>query len=378
MASGLVRRSLAWVLSLLVAASGCVGSTENATLEEGLEASASNAPDASAAPDPGARPGWTHGDWWEFQVKVDFGFGTLFDDTNRIVVTRADLEGYEVASSGRELGTIDAFFDDFFVGPLDLDINGLLGPDRVPFRMFEWPLSQGKTWESQFMENPTDGEPRAAKMLFTASAADSVRDPKGNGPGYDIEGESTGGFTLKYSYSPRVKWIAGLEKKDPSGRVLLSMKLVAYGSSYEGVFHQVTMKRLYERFILMPYFVFVPGTSPVPPADQVSVIEDFTFLLEVVGLFTFGVPANGSQPAIPGAGAFGVEVLYPDQTHREFTVSGTGDQFKISIEEYEPYKKGTYTVGYAGAGLGGFFVGYYAFTDVIVEFTTESHAHHGG
>lgn len=375
------RRAISWGSAVFLIGSalfsGCTGTEGVASLDLPSDAAVSMTPAAETS-DPGVRPNWTHGDWWEFQVEVDFGFGTLFDDTNRIVVTRANLEGYDVASSGRELGVIDAFFDDFFIGPLDLDLNGLLGQERRAFRMFDWPLSQGKTWQADFTETEVRGQPRPAKMLFTASLQESVKDPKGDGPGFVVEGLSTGGFIVKFVYSPQVKWITELERKDPSGRVILSMKLVTYGTSYQGVFHQVSMKRLFERIILMPYFVFVPGTSPVPPADQVNVREDFTFLLEVVGLFTFGLAANGSQPAVPGAGAFGIGIVYPDQTHREYSMSGTGDQFKIFIEDYEPYQKGPYTIAYAGAGLGGYFVGYYAFTDVIVEFTAESHAQHGG
>lgn len=331
------------------------------------------APDVGDPTDPGARPTWKHGDWFEFEVIFDNTY-VAFDTRDRVVVNRADETGYELGAGNRDLGVIDSHFDDFFVGTIDADLNAKLGADEKQYTMFQWPLSPGKAWPSPLPTDPFTGA--TDDVTFTATPLAKVKDPRGEGPGFAIDGVSTLGYTFHYVYSARVKWITEFSKIAPDGRLALSLTLKDAGSNYEGVFHLVTKETLFERVIIWPFFVFFPEASPVPPADTVTINEDFTFVQEIVAAFTFDVPANGSQPAVPGAGAFHVQIQYPDNTPRYMSHAGTGTSGRIELSDLEPYPKGAYVISYGGSGIGGTYVAYHGFNDEIVEFGKMSHEGH--
>lgn len=323
--------------------------------------------------DPGTRPTWKHGDWFEFEVIFDNTY-VAFDTRDRVVVNTAGTEGYELGAGNRDLGIIDSHFDDFFVGALDADLNARLGEDHQAYTMFQWPLAAGKTWPSALPTDPFTGQ--TDTITFTATALGKVKDPRGEGPGFEVNGVSTLGYTFQYVYSARTHWITEFTKVAPDGRIALSLSLKDAGSNYEGVFHLVTKTTLFERTIIWPFFVFAPELGPAPPADTLAINEDYTFVQEIIAAFTFDVPANGTQPAVPGGGAFHVQIQYPDNTPRYMSHVGTGNSGKIELSDLEPYPKGTYVLSYAGSGIGGMYVAYHGFHDEIVEFGKASHEGH--
>ena len=130
-----------------LAFAGCVEGPEAAApLGEPVASDGSTLGNATSS-DPGARPAWTHGDWFEFEVVFDNTY-VQFETRDRVVVNRADETGYELGAGNRDLGVIDAHFDDFFVGQLDADLNAVRGTEAAQYRMFDWPRAAGKAWEA--------------------------------------------------------------------------------------------------------------------------------------------------------------------------------------------------------------------------------------
>ena len=361
-------------LSLTVFA-GCAAPPEALVEGDDADPGETNVPAAQdvSTGDPGARPTWKHGDWFEFEVVFDNTY-VSFDTRDRVVVNRADEAGYELGAGNRDLGVIDSHFDDFFVGSIDADLNAKLGADAQAYTMFQWPLAAGKAWSSKLPTDRFTGQ--TDDITFTATPLSKVKDPRGEGPGFEISGVSTLGYDYHYVYSARTKWITAFTKVAPDGTIALSLNLKDSGSNYEGVFHLVTKKTLFERVIIWPFFVFAPELAPVPPADTLAISEDFTFVQEIVAAFTFDVPANGTQPAVPGGGAFHIQIQYPDNTPRYMSHVGTGNSGRIELNDLEPYPKGNYVLTYSGSGIGGMYVAYHGFIDEIVEFGKRSHEGH--
>ncbi|HEX9816367.1 MAG TPA: hypothetical protein VGB18_05255, partial [Candidatus Thermoplasmatota archaeon] len=275
------RAPVALALLLTSAFAGCAADPEALANVDATDAAAADAaaPSAGTASDPGERPTWKHGDWFEFEVVFDNTY-VAFETRDRVVVNRADETGYQLGAGNRDLGVIDTHFDDFFVGSIDADLNAKLGEDEQQYTMFQWPLGAGTTWQSALPTDPfTD---QTDDITFTATPIAKVKDPRGDGPGFAIDGVSTLGYTFHFVYSARIKWITEFTKTAPDGRHALALTLKDAGSSYEGVFHLVTKKTLFERTIIWPFFVFVPEFAPVPPADTLTISEEFTFVQEIV------------------------------------------------------------------------------------------------
>lgn len=361
-------------LLLLSPFAGCVDEPEALANVDTAPADEPDGPSSGVAPgEPGARPRWTHGQWFQFDVRSDNVY-VQFETVDRVVVNRADESGYQLGAGNRDLGVIDSHFDDFFVGDLDADLNANLGDPAMFFRMFDWPLTPGKAWTTDLPMDPFSGQ--ADRVTVTATSLPKVKDPRGEGPGFEIHGVSNLGYNFHYTYSPRIQWITEFTKSAPDGRVALHLLLQDAGKDYEGVFHLVTKKTLHERFILWPFFVFEPALGPVPPVDTVTIGEDFTFVQEILAAFTFDVPQNGTQPAVQGAGAFHFQIQYPDNEPRSVSHVGTGNSAKVEITDLEPYAKGLYSVTYSGAGIGGMYAAYHGFHDEVVTFGTQSHVGH--
>lgn len=256
-----MRATLGLGLAVLMGAfSGCVGEASGRLDTPLLPDASLPTSGAAPAPEPGARPNWTHGDWFEFEVKLDNAF-VVMETQERLVVARADGNGYTLGAGNRDLGVIDAHLDDFFVGDLDLDLNAVL-LEGAKWHMFDWPLEDGKGWESEVWSDPFTMGPETIR--FVATKQDLVVDPRGEGPGFFVEGRTELGYAIQYTYSSRIGWITEYAKQDAAGKTVLSLKLMDKGSNYEGVFHVVSKEDLLLRIVVIPFGALDPAFAPGP------------------------------------------------------------------------------------------------------------------
>lgn len=358
------------VLLLSAGLAGCIGGDDDeidaATTETpdtigGTVDTLTPGEDDAPAPEPGALPAWTHGDWWTYDLRFDPGFGELLSGPTTVVVHRTGTD-YGVAAVDRNAAIVDAHFDMFLVGTVDLSLNP---PDADAFQMFDFPLEDGKTWSTSFDYFGTQHP-----LTMTATAIDNAGDPAGATPGFRITGEGEGGVRVEYVYSPLSKWVTSLtmEAVDFNGEPFTMMELTLQesGANFQGTFVLLEMTPIYQRF-LVP-IAPDPALQPVPPVDTITVADGFTFVQRVVGVFPF------SFEGLPPVGAQVVGLVDPAGAPTPYLYTGGDDM--LAIEYDEPAVAGDWHVAYAGHGTLAAFVGFWGFTETIVAFDQSSHAHH--
>lgn len=215
-------------------------------------------PEESAEPS----PSWNIGDWWQYQIEGTVPTtwmdpqGTLSDavettghmpefqvetsaefvavpslplDSNysmqdkpqRILSDDPELEflgwfGLPLSADWFiEEGTASAPKFDYWQPHQDAGVS----PPLHGTRFFDWPLTEGKQWNTNFMY--TDLEITAQKL----------------DEGYVIEATSGDTTAMRYHYDPRVKWFSWIEILGPSGEVVLNATLLDHGIDYAGSVH---------------------------------------------------------------------------------------------------------------------------------------------
>ncbi|MGQ0534503.1 MAG: hypothetical protein ACT4PT_00320 [Methanobacteriota archaeon] len=384
------------LLAVLLPFAGCIGSGDDTSVAPSTTPAVAPptstvttpasgllpAPGGSEAPtEPGALPSWQHGDWWEYEVVFDAGFGPLLAAPVKVVVYEVSEKGYKVAAAERNAGVLDQYFDTFFVGDVGADLNGAIAGG--PFKMFDFPLADGKSWPAS-ISSFIDGEASTVEFTLTAMAVPDAGDPAGKSPGFHINGTAYFplsdlpslerpdlNVTFEYVYSPLSRWVTSfrIDSVDFNGDPFTSMdmKLKSRGASYEGTFRVITLETIHEN-ILIPILP-VPEFQPIPPVETVEVPDGFTFVQRVVGLFGFAVGP------VPAASAQHLELFDPDNARTEFTKIGDGIDLQVLTDE--PPVTGAWRYAYAGHGTGGAFVGFYGFHEEVVQFTAASHEFHG-
>lgn len=352
------------VLLLTGTLAGCIGGDEAPSTgdDPDLETSSGEAPEEARSNETtptGAAPNWTHGDWWTYDINFDLGFGTILDEETTLVLHDVQ-DGLDVAAADRPAAIVDQYFDLFAVGELDAQLNPT---SQEGFQMFSFPLEDGKTWETQ-VSTPNG----TSELTLTAERVEDAGDPAGSTPGYLVHGENDDDISLTYTYSPKAGWVTSFELVAPSfdgePRPVTQMELTDHGAAYEGTFVILEMEDLYFRQALAAPF---PNGGTVPPQDTVTVPDGFTFVQRIVGIFSFDVVG-------PTSGVERIDLEAPDGGSETYQQMGEGDLFEILTDE--PPVEGDWQVRYAGAGTAVMIVGFFGFTETIVEFTTESHAHH--
>ncbi len=353
---------LAAILVFAAPMAGCIGQDDDAPVEpasstdtstvDSAASGASDLVDGQDEPAPGAAPQWTHGDHWTYNINFDLGFGELLGDQTTLVL-HATQGGYSVAAADRNAAIVDQYFDQFFVGQLDTDLNPV--DQDGGFQMFDFPLEDGKTWTTQVTT-----QNGSADLAMTVS--------KGPGATFEIVGEADGA-SVAYTYSPQAQWITSytFTATDFNGeqRPLLQMELMDNGANFTGTFTVLDMEEIYFR---SAFGAPVPQGGTVPPVDTINVPEGYTFVQRIVAIFGFDFGP-------PTAGAHRVDMTDPEGQQSTFQQVGGGQLVEILTDE--PPVTGDWQVSYAGLGSNVAVVFFAGFTEEIVEFTSESHAHHG-
>lgn len=331
---------------------------------------------APPAPGPGDRPSWTHGDWWEYDITFDLGFGSPFLEGPSKIVVYDTSNGYKVAAGDRNAAIVDQYFDFFFVGSLTADLGTTI--EGTEFRMFEFPLTDGKTWSARYS---FFGEVVDLKMA--ATEVPDAGDPAGPTPGFMVVGTSEAGWTFEYVYSPVSKWVTSFKASgSPFGGdpiEILAVKLRENGANYQGTFRVLEMDDLYFRFVV-PIAALDPASADpallgIPPADVVNVPDGFTFVQRIVFEQVFAIQLDPRVPAA-AAGAVIVELLDPSGKKEDYMQTSEGIKFSVVTDE--PPVTGDWKVAYAVPGTSVAVAGFFAFKEQVVEFTQASHEQHQG
>lgn len=168
-----------------------------------------------------------------------------------------------------------------WMGDLDADLNPL-GSDGTPYwKLFDWPLKDGKSWT--FDDDPA--------VEVTAERA-SIPGPGGPREGIRIQGGSEN-LDLTYTYDPDVGYLTTFQE-DWRGTRVLDLRLVEVARSEEWIWGEVGEEA--------STCGDPTGTSPPPPASTLDVPSEADAVFATAGSIGDGTtsvtppPTNGSEP----------------------------------------------------------------------------------
>ena len=179
---------------------------------------------------------WDKGNWWAYDA-------TFHQDKTyaiALVVHKGDASGFRLGSN-----ISSGFFGLPFSGNVTPELNPEIGGKVWP--MFQFPLSDGKSWEYHLFGYDA-----------TTTAYAAIVDVPGVGPqpGFRLEASSYGQVFAKYDYAPSVGWFTRLELIEPTDRKqVLDVRLKDFGVTYgQGYFVETVIKRVH-----VEYPTAVPG-----------------------------------------------------------------------------------------------------------------------
>jgi hypothetical protein len=304
------------------------------------------------------KPNLTVGRWWDVRLAIDYGNGFLIDLLGKIVVSGTNTSGFRVGSDNPDFGILDAYFDSFYVGSLDDELNPRIAGHTV--RFFDWPLRAGQTWTTKI---PRQGFGTAGGVLddveFNVTAFEEDTTPFA--PRLRVQGLTSYGETIDFDYSARTGWMTYFRMVNATtGQVVVALDFRDSGPDYRGPVHHLARTILHQTVRITP--PFDPSLAPVPPTERVEVPDGFTSIEEIKALFTFPIVAAGG-------GEVAVVVSLPNGTTHRTLHTGAGDvgQGTFNRTVNTGSLAGTWTVTIAPAATGGAFVGLYGFKDETVE-----------
>lgn len=164
------------------------------------------------------RPVWREG----------FAWGVFFERSNTgcaFVVGEASDDGYHqgvACRNAEQLAVEDAIYSHEFMGRFDADLAGVANDeDDEPTRWFDWPLVDGKTWETQL---------EGYDVEVVATAVDAVEGPLGAERGFELVMTLEGETLAAYNFVPSVAWWSEL-RYPKSG---WSMRITSFERQFEG------------------------------------------------------------------------------------------------------------------------------------------------
>ncbi len=349
------------IVMTAVALSGC---TDPAPVPESVEETDGIEVDPDTGQELFVKPRWAPGLWWDIHLAIDYGNGFLGDFDGRLIVSEQVAEGFRVGSTEQIMGIWDTYFDSFYVGRFDGNLNPYIQDTLV--ELYRWPLAENATWTTPFPAQGFDGFSGRVDDL-TLNVTRFPEDEGKWGPRLRIQGATDHGESLDYDYAPSTGWMTYFRMLNTTtGRVIVSVDFKGAGEAAEGEIHHVTSEFLHGTFKMTP--PFNPSYAPVPPVEGFSVAEGFDWVEEILFLFTYPVPDLNEQDVF-GAGEVVVEIVRPDGDVNQTAHTGAGETYASRFERYVvPIDyTGDWKVSIAPAGTGGAFVGIFGFRD---EMTT--------
>ena len=305
------------VAFILMAAGGAFvlgAAVDPAAGDNGLTRASATAPRLPALSAEDAEDGidapaaWRVGDAWQLL----FGGGRV---PCVAVVVAADDEGYEQAfrcPEGAVLAVQDARYDIAHLGEFTRDLEGHFAGEAV--RFFDWPLTDGKTWELEAYGNEYE---------VTARFVPDIEGPFGPEPGYLMVAELDGGSEpqFAYNYVPSVGWWTMFEAL--SGE-FNSFAVVGFERDWHGSAWTASANtRVDQRSTMVPPtgssfdvsenddLVLVVGTTAGMHRAEVELTDgngDDVYTETLDGTTSFGSVSFGTEvPATPGRWSLSLE-----------------------------------------------------------------------
>lgn len=354
------RVSVVAALILTVAFAGCAG--ETAPIVPAVESSidpkliAGDGRDLRTqlqATDEIALPDWKIGD--SFGHHVFFEGGPQDGLHLSTIVVEDQGASWLVATDDKQTAKLEAAYDLPILGSLskkDLSSTGF----GVEWRMYDFPLKNGKTWSRDVTTQDEQGNPQTVQVNYEVAFNGAIATPDGSRPGFDITGRTDGGVLFFYDFVPDIKWYAhfyeynlATDAPDDYNFHVMSM---GHDSGWTGTYYVDTSAPLMEVFGGMGIDPDAPTQPflPTEPHDTFTVAAGATYIVGFAGAFAI-------------AGVHEVLIIDPANNRHEYQAVGTPEGETFSDVDL-PAVPGEWRVVKAGVGVASFhFIFLYAITE---------------
>lgn len=359
---------LACSLFLAAAFAGCVGGNDavsvpsdlvnpNLTgeaLKQAVDEATKITKDSIVGP-----PVWTKGEYWSTDVFFGDQFSPGVPISYNDVVADDSGDSYLVLPDTRPVAVFDALFDIPFMGTFKkADLETTDG--GKPFRFYDWPLQDGKTWQAQAVN--FDG--RQTTYTFHVAFKADIATPKGPLPGFQIHGlNATNVVLFEWDYIPALHWFTHAyfyNAQDPK-KFDIHIMVGAHGYNWKGDVLSLAAEELLNHewyVILNPSDPTQSGVAQKPPLASFDVNKDYTSLAGFVWAANY-LGAHETNLVSPSNQQYEVHTVHADPNSFSF-------QFLLMMNA--PSEKGSWKFVSVGAGvvtLGGAVV--WGITDTTIH-----------
>lgn len=219
-------------------------------------------------------PRWNVGDWWTYEVTSDTVqlSGTITLVVAEVRAGGGYILGIPTEPAEGEDPTAALLYHMPAIGPVAQDLSWDVHETR--FEPIQWPLSEGKEWDTTWISDNVRLTARQNGTLWTINNSGSEQ---GSGMLYEIV------------YDPALRWITSYTRTGPDGAVRQSMELVRNGTGYNGTLRA-------PQFVEVAFLdsrtntLIAPGGLPAAPNPTFSAPESADTLL--VGCLAGGAPGQ--------------------------------------------------------------------------------------
>jgi hypothetical protein len=189
------------------------------------------------APAPATAPRWNLGDAWTFSIDTH-GFP---ETTTTMMVYNETADLYRIGSTDEETALQHAVFEvNPQLGRLQKG-NLAVFEKGQPRSMYDFPIEDGKTWQTSVFVRQHEGQ-----LDAEATYSEAIETPMGTFEGYEITASNDAGFQLTYDYVPEVKWFTKLVVEDADGTQLHDLRLTDHQEETSGTGYFVRPDKLHE------------------------------------------------------------------------------------------------------------------------------------
>jgi len=188
-------------------------------------------------PAPATAPRWNLGDAWTFSIDTH-GFP---ETTTTMMVYNETADLYRIGSTDEETALQHAVFEvNPQLGRLQKG-NLAVFEKGQPRSMYDFPIEDGKTWQTSVFVRQHEGQ-----LDAEATYSEAIETPMGTFEGYEITASNDAGFQLTYDYVPEVKWFTKLVVEDADGTQLHDLRLTDHQEETSGTGYFVRPDKLHE------------------------------------------------------------------------------------------------------------------------------------
>jgi hypothetical protein len=266
---------LAVVLLLTAPVAGCLGG-------DGPDTGSDDGGDGSSNPTADS-PQWQTGHQWTYSASA----ANISETELEMIVYNITADNFRIGSVSKKQALVHAVTNvNPFIGRIQKG-NLAVYEDGKPRAMYDFPLEDGKTWQTKIFVS-THGSTLTAKAHYDPS----IETDAGTYEGYRVWATNDAGFNATYDYLPAIEFFSSLRVETADGVVLNELDLQGFEEQASGTGWFVRGTDLLPSSQEENYRRYRPGECGAPSGCTDSVVvngtedardEDSTGPYDIVG-----------------------------------------------------------------------------------------------